>query len=73
MKGTLLTIEDLRKRYGCGRDAATAFMREQGGFKVGTKWFIREERLEQVENPRPASPPPDIKYHDHASMLLSSG
>lgn len=71
--GTLLTIEDIRKRQKCGRDAAYQMIREAGGRKFGRVWKIREERWDAWELGTPLRPkrPAMTEVPDHAAMLLA--
>ena len=69
--GTLLTIDDIRKRHRCGRDAAYQIIREAGGRKFGGVWKVREERLDDFElNGFRPKRPGTIEVPDHAAELL---
>lgn len=61
--GKLLTVDEVRKRYGCGRDTAYRTMKDAGGKLIAGKWRVREERLDEYElnvrtrRPRPVEVP----------------
>lgn len=71
--GTLLTVDDIRKRQKCGRDAAYQMLREAGGRKFGGVWKIREERFDAWElgTPLTSKPQRPFSIPDHAAELLA--
>lgn len=66
----LLTIEDIRNRYGCGRDAAYDIIKKCGGRMIAGRWRVREEKVDAYEmaDAKPVQPTP-IMVKDYAAQM----
>lgn len=68
--GKLLTVDDVRKRYECGRDTAYKTIKDAGGKVIAGKWRVREERLDEYELNAKSRRSRSVVAEDLAAELL---